>query len=96
MQHRPAGSPTLVVMNEADSPVTLYARFEFESDPGNRNLGFVQELGPGQELVYNLPARTRVFACDGKYWDDYRPLERLVGVVGEGESLRLTASEFRP
>ena len=90
------GDQTLRIFNDGVLPRTVYARFALPADPTNRNNGFVQTLVPGSEIVYQLPAGTKIFACDGKYWDDYRPSEALVDVLSAGETFSIAASRFRP
>lgn len=95
-QFSESDAQTLSVTNDGLFPSKVFARFQFPNDPENRNYGFMQSIKPGQTLVYQLPAGTAIYACDGRYWDDYRPNERLVGVLTAGQSIAFTAGEFRP
>lgn len=95
-QFAASSAQTLTIENTGARSRTVYARFQFLSDPDNRNYGFVQTIRPGDAITYQLPAGTRVFACDGRYWDAYRPREREVAVLDEGAQIRFEARQFRP
>lgn len=95
-QFSASSEQTLTIENAGSRSRTVYARFQFPTDPDNRNYGFVQTIRPGHSITYNLPAGTRVFACDGKYWDNYRPKEREIAVLDTGARLSFAASDFRP
>ena len=87
---------TLTIRNTSLLPRTVYARFEYPVDPENRNYGFVQTLLPGQRIKYEAPAGTRIYACDGKYWDNYSPKEKLLVTADGVTTYRFTANEFKP
>ena len=89
-------SGRLVIRNTSALPRTVYARFEMPGDPGNRNYGFVQTIPPLSSLAYDLPAGVRVFACDGKYWDDYRPDEVYAVTIESEGTYRFSHSQFKP
>jgi len=86
----------LVIRNTSVLPRTVYARFELPGDPANRNNGFVQTVPPLSTITYALPLGVRVFACDGKYWDAYRPDEAYAVTILEADSYTFTAREFKP
>lgn len=89
-------SGRLVIRNTSVLPRTVYARFEMPSDPENRNYGFYQTIAPLSSLAYDLPQGVRVFACDGKYWDKYRPDEALAVTIADEGTYRFTARQFKP
>lgn len=86
----------LVIRNTSILPRTVYARFELPSEPGNRNNGFVQTVPPLSTITYALPLGVRVFACDGKYWDAYRPDEAYAVTIREADTYTFTTRQFKP
>ncbi|MEM6857475.1 MAG: hypothetical protein AAF559_06355 [Pseudomonadota bacterium] len=86
----------LVIRNTSILPRTVYARFELPGDPGNRNNGFVRTVPPLSTITYALPLGVRVFACDGKYWDDYRPDEAFAVTIREADTYTFTTRQFKP
>ena len=86
----------LVIRNTSILPRTVYARFELPGDPGNRNNGFVKTVPPLSSITYALPLGVRVFACDGKYWDAYRPDEAYAVTIREADIYTFTARAFKP
>ena len=86
----------LVIRNTSVLPRKVYARFELPSDPNNRNNGFVQTVPPLSTIAYDLPIGVRVFACDGKYWDNYRPDEAFAVTISAADTYTFTAREFKP
>ncbi len=86
----------LVIRNTSILPRTVYARFEMPSDRANRNNGFVRTVPPLSTITYVLPLGVRVYACDGKYWDDYRPNEAYAITISAAETYTFTAREFKP
>ncbi|MEO0590073.1 MAG: hypothetical protein AAFZ11_05880 [Pseudomonadota bacterium] len=86
----------LVIRNTSILPRTVYARFELPSEPGNRNNGFVQTVPPLSTITYALPLGVRVFACDGKYWDAYRPDEAYAVTITEADTYTFTTRQFKP
>ncbi|NQX94826.1 MAG: hypothetical protein HRT64_07915, partial [Erythrobacter sp.] len=78
---RAEASGRLVIRNTSILPRTVYARFEMPGDPGNRNYGFVRTIPALSSVAYDLPLGVKVFACDGKYWDDYRPDEAFAVTI---------------
>lgn len=89
-------SGRLVIRNTSVLPRTVYARFEMPSDPGNRNYGFYQTIPPLSKIAYDLPVGVRVFACDGKYWDSYRPDEAYAVTIAKEGTYRFSHSQFQP
>lgn len=89
-------SGRLVIKNTSILPRTVYARFQMPDDPDNRNYGFFQTILPLSKVAFDLPLGVRVFACDGKYWDSYRPDEVLAVTIVEAGTYRFTHSEFKP
>ncbi|MEM1197227.1 MAG: hypothetical protein AAGH57_14075 [Pseudomonadota bacterium] len=97
-------SGQLVIRNTSILPRTVYARFEIPSEApseamdgrANRNNGFVQTVPPLSKIIYALPIGVRVFACDGKYWDDYRPDEAYAVTISAAQTYTFTAREFKP
>lgn len=86
----------LVIENTSIFPRKVYARFELPTQPGNRNNGFAQTIPPLSKVAYDLPLGVRVFACDGKYWDSYRPDEAFAVTIAEAGAYRFTHNEFKP
>ncbi|MEO0871506.1 MAG: hypothetical protein AAFY19_06020 [Pseudomonadota bacterium] len=86
----------LVIRNTSILPRTVYARFELPGEPGNRNNGFVQTVPPLSTITYALPLGVRVFACDGKYWDAYRPDEAYAVTIREADTYTFTTRQFKP
>lgn len=86
----------LVIRNTSVLPRKVYARFEMPGDEGNRNYGFIQSVPPLSSLTYVLPVGVRVFACDGKYWDNYRPDEALAVTIAKPDTYSFTARQFKP
>lgn len=93
-QFAQSDAQTLTIENDGLLPKTVYARFVFPDSEPTRNTGFVQTILPGRDITYWLPAGTIIYACDGKYWDDYTPAEMEIGTLEEGEHLTLTTDEF--
>lgn len=89
-------SGRLVIRNTSALPRTVYARFEMPGDPGNRNYGFMQTIPPLSSIAYDLPSGVRVFACDGKYWDNYRPDEAYAVTIENEGTYRFSHSQFKP
>ncbi|MEM6494888.1 MAG: hypothetical protein AAF650_10965 [Pseudomonadota bacterium] len=93
-------SGQLVIRNTSILPRTVYARFEIPSEAmdgrANRNNGFVQTVPPLSKIIYALPLGVRVFACDGKYWDDYRPDEAYAVTISAARTYTFTARQFKP
>ncbi|MEM7702683.1 MAG: hypothetical protein AAF251_12155 [Pseudomonadota bacterium] len=89
-------SGRLVIENTSVFPRKVYARFQMPNDPNNRNYGFFQTIPPLSKIAYDLPLGVRVFACDGKYWDDYRPDEAYAVTIMEEATYRFTHREFQP
>ena len=89
-------SGRLVIRNTATLPRRVYARFQMPGDPENRNYGFVQTIPPLSTLAYDLPIGVRVFACDGRYWDDYRPDEALAVTISNPGAYEFTHAQFKP
>ena len=86
----------LVIRNTSILPRTVYARFELPGDPGNRNNGFVKTVPPLSSITYALPLGVRVFACDGEYWDAYRPDEAYAVTIREADTYTFTTRQFKP
>ena len=86
----------LVIRNTSILPRTIYARFELPGDPGNRNNGFVKTVPPLSSNTYALPMGVRVFACDGEYWDAYRPDEAYAVTIREADTYTFTTRQFKP
>lgn len=86
----------LVIRNTSILPRTVYARFELPGDRANRNNGFVYTVPPLSQIAYALPLGVRVFACDGKYWDDYRPDEAYAVTIREAQTYTFTTRQFKP
>ncbi|MEP2735816.1 MAG: hypothetical protein ABJP34_05915 [Erythrobacter sp.] len=89
-------SGRLVIRNTSILPRIVYARFQMPDDPSNRNYGFYQTIAPLSSIAYDLPVGVRVFACDGKYWDNYRPDEALAVTIEKAGFYRFTHSQFKP
>ena len=89
-------SGRLLIENTSIFPRKVYARFQMPNDPNNRNYGFFQTIPPLTKIAYDLPLGVRVFACDGKYWDSYRPDEALAVTITDAQTYRFSHSEFRP
>lgn len=89
-------TPTLTIVNRGIRPQTLYARFEYPWDVGNRNYGFIQTVWPGQKLVYDAPVGMKIYACDDKYWGNRAPNEELFATIEAGQSVTFTAARFKP
>ncbi len=89
-------SGRLVIRNTSILPRTVYARFQMPDDPNNRNYGFEQTIPPLSSLAYDLPVGVRVYACDGKYWDSYRPDEAFAVTIAKDETHRFSHSQFKP
>ena len=86
----------LVIRNTSRLPRKVYARFEMPGDEGNRNYGFIRSIPPLSTIVYVLPLGVRVFACDGKYWGQYRPDEAFAVKIAEADTYAFTARQFKP
>jgi len=89
-------SGRLIIRNTSVLPRTVYARFQMPDDPDNRNYGFYQTIAPLSKLAYDLPLGVRVFACDGKYWDSYRPDEAFAATIAKAGAYEFTHSQFKP
>lgn len=86
----------LQVRNTSILPRTVYARFEMPGDPGNRNYGFMQTIPALSTITYKLPLGVKVFACDGRYWDSYRPDEAFAVTISDAATYTFTTREFKP
>jgi len=89
-------SGRLIIRNTSVLPRTVYARFQMPDDPDNRNYGFYQTIAPLSKVAYDLPLGVKVFACDGKYWDSYRPDEALAVTITGASVYQFTHSQFKP
>ncbi|MEO1729346.1 MAG: hypothetical protein AAFR64_01250 [Pseudomonadota bacterium] len=87
---------SLTIRNTSILPRKVYARFEMPGDPKNRNYGFAQTIPALSTITYKLPLGVRVFACDGKYWDDYRPDEAFAVTISDAATYTFTTREFKP
>lgn len=72
------------LVNQDKSNLTLYVRLSLPNVPGNRNYGFVARLSPNESYYFSCPSATKIYACDGKYWNDFKPKETLVLMVEKG------------
>lgn len=95
-QSKAKESGRLIIRNTSILPRTVYARFQMPEDPDNRNYGFMQTVPALSAIAYDLPAGVRVFACDGRYWDDYRPDEAFAVMITDGASHQFSHAEFKP
>ena len=86
----------LVIRNNSILPRKVFARIEIPDDPDNRNNGFVQTVPPLSAIAYELPLGARVYACDGKYWDDYRPADAFAVTIASADTFTFTTSQFKP
>ena len=89
----------LKVTNTSLLPKVIYARFLIPglNEEELRNSGTRQTLYPNQEVVFYLPAGTRVVATDGIYWDNPQPTfpdEKLLVTIEEGSIIEMSAKEF--
>ncbi len=64
--------------NKSKKTVKLFVRVAIPSAPYNRNYGFVAVIEPNDVFPFVCPSGSNIYACDGKYWADYRPKECLV------------------
>lgn len=66
----------------------VYVRIQLPEDPENRNFGFMQHLSRNEIYSFAVPVGAKIWVCDGRYWDDYKPKEyvyKTVGALDDGE-----------
>ncbi|MEZ5013012.1 MAG: hypothetical protein R2794_01845 [Chitinophagales bacterium] len=85
----------LVIENPGMLPHTVYVRVALPDDTENHNNGFVQTIQPGKKIIYHYPEGTVVFACDGKYWDDYHPKEKNIVTLQGGVIYKYVVADFK-
>lgn len=66
------------VQNKSDKIANMYVRLALPNSPNNRNYGFVARIKPTENYFFSCPSGTRIYSCEGKYWDRYRPKETLI------------------
>lgn len=70
-----------VLKPEIKVPTFFYIRVGLPSSPNNRNYGICDLVKPGSEFQIVAPEGSNFYACDGPYWNDFKPKEIKVFTV---------------
>ena len=70
----------------------IYVRLQLPGEPKNRNYGFSHRLGR-RMLAVKVPVGTRLFSCDGPYWQDHAFKERFAKVILADDDGRIFTSK---
>ena len=69
------------VANHFKKKTPVYVRIILPSVPGNRNYGLSDEVKPGMRYKLFCPEGAQFIACDGPFWHNAKPKEKLIFTV---------------
>ena len=73
----------------------VYVRIQLPEDPENRNFGFIQRISKRKAYSFSVPVGAKIWVCDDRYWDDYKPKEYVYKTVGALDGGEIPVNDLR-